>query len=389
MKLLKNGSYNMYSSTRFSQVFNLIPHSNFSRSVSEVNADKYVKKFKCNDLLKVMIYGQLSQARSLRNLVEGYNSHINKLNIPRSTLSEALTKRCFKPFQSLCELLLKQERKNVKKECKAYLMLIDSTPIPLNPKKFTWAKARAGKSHNGLKLHTMIHSKDSAPLYANITPANINDISDARVHLNIEKGSTYVMDKGYYDYNWWYKMNEAEAYFITRIKRNAKYKVVENLPVDDSSIIHDQVIHLTNKRPRAKAINLYANKNLRLVSLKRKNGKSLEFITNDFNRSATEIAECYKKRWQIELFFKWIKQKLKLKSFFGTSENAIKIQIYCAIISYLLMNQFNKLSKGFKTISDVQIWLQHGLFVRDKTVEYVNRQRQRKKLVHQFQESFL
>ena len=115
----------------------------------------------------------------------------------------------------------------------------------------------------------------------------------------------------------------------------------------------------------------------------------MEFITNDFSRSATEIAECYKKRWQIELFFKWMKQKLKLKRFFGTSENAIKIQIYCAIISYLLMNQLNKLSKGFKTVSDVQIWLKHGLFVRDKTVEYMNKQRERKKLVHEFQESFL
>jgi len=172
-------------------------------------------------------------------------------------------------------------------------MLIDSTPIPLDLKTFTWAKARAGRSHNGLKLHTMIHSKDRVPLYANITPANVNDLSDARAHIDIEKGSTYVMDKGYYDYNWWYKINEIGAYFVTRIKRNARYKVVKNYPVHDSSIRYDQLIHLTNKRPRAKAVNFYANKDLRLISVKCENGKILEFITNDFSRSATEIAGCY------------------------------------------------------------------------------------------------
>ncbi len=185
-----------------------------------------------------------------------------------------------------------------------------------------------------------LRSDTNSPTYVNITPPNINDITDAKNHIQIQKGFTYVIDKGYVDYDWWHEINEEEAVFVTRTKTNTAKKVVKELEIsreNHATIKSDQIIHLTNTRPRAGKKNKYANKNIRLVTIFREDKKPMKIITNDFNRDAQEMADLYKQRWQIELFFKWIKQKLKLKSYFGQSENAVKIQIYTALIRYLLM----------------------------------------------------
>lgn len=379
----------MYSSTRFSQILNLLPKGRFNKYVQIEHADKYTKTFKSNDLLNIMIYGQLSKAKSLRNLVDGYNSHSTNKAVARSTFSEGLSNRSDVPFKNLCELLIKQLSRKDRHECSEYLTLIDSTPIPLNLKKHKWATERSGNRFNGLKVHMAIESGDSRPLYANITPANINDISDIKDHFILEKGATYVMDKGYTDYNWWHKINEKGAFFITRIKKNAALKVMKTHETKADNIELDQTIYLTNRKARGKAINHYTNKDLRRVTVCREDGKFLVIITNDFDRSAEEIAYCYKKRWQIELFFKWLKQKLKLKSFFGLSENAVKIQIYCVLISYLLMHQLKKLSTQFSHISEVEIWLQHGLLIRDRLEKYRERQKKKRYYCLKFQEILL
>jgi len=152
------------------------------------------------------------------------------------------------------------------------------------------------------------------------------------------------------------------------------------------TIKSDQIIHLTNARPRAGKKNKYANKNIRLVTIFREDKKPMEIITNDFKRDAQEIADLYKQRWQIELFFKWIKQKLKLKSYFGQSENAVKIQIYTALISYLLMKLMQQASKTWLKLIDLQTWLQHGLFVKDSiNTNYYQRRRQKQKLIDELQ----
>ena len=390
----------MFGITRFSQLLTHLPKVAFRKIVADCGADKFLKKLKSWDLITIMLYGQLTQAKSLRTLVNGFSSHsnehyhLNTQDIKRSTLSDALASRSIEPFKKLCEHLMNNVSRTDRKKCKEFVSIIDSSPIQLKGYGYEWTNETKNIRLQGLKLHLEIDSIENAPTYANISASNINDITDAKNNIQITKGYTYVVDKGYFDYNWWYKINLSEAYFVTRIKSNTAYKVVRELEVseaDKEKIFSDEVIHLTNKSPRGGKINKYAKKDLRLVTVIREGKTLMPVITNDFKRSATEISELYKRRWQIELFFKWIKQKLKVKSYFGQSKNAVIIQIYCALISYLLMRLMNKSSNLWKTMLELQTWLQHGLFVRDSVNTFYYRQRKAKdKMVadHQLQVKF-
>lgn len=337
----------------------------------------------------------VSQTKSLRRLVGGFNSHTNShyhLNVnpvKRSTVSDALTKRSVEPFKQICEKLMSKVSRKDKKSCDEFISIIDSSPIYLKGRGYEWAQKTRTKITIGLKLHVELESHSDAPTYVNITNTNVNDISDAKNNIIIKKGSTYVVDKGYLDFNWWYKIDEVGAKFVTRIKTNTAYKVIEDQTIAEESkeiIQADQVIQLTNRKPRSGKINDYAFKNLRLVSVYREGKGPLEIVTNDFERSAQEIADLYKQRWQVELFFKWIKQKLKLKSYFGQSENAVKIQIYVALITYLLMKLLKMSSKKWDKMLDLQTWLQNGLFVKDNiNTEYYRRRRQNEALMKKLQ----
>ena len=381
--------------TRFSQLMNYFPTNTFKKIIKTEQADKYVKKFKTINLMNVMLYGQIVQAKSMRRVVEGFNSHnnchyhLNTKSIKRSTFSEALSKRSVEPFKQICELLMAKVNGKEKKKCEEMISIIDSTPISLKGKGYEWALENKNNRTTGLKIHLELRSDTNSPTYVNITPPNINDITDAKNYIQIQKGFTYVIDKGYVDYDWWYKINEEEAIFVSRAKTNTAKKVVKELDIsleNQDTIKSDQIIHLTNSRPRAGKKNKYANKDLRLVTIFRVDKKPMEIITNDFERDAQEIANLYKQRWQIELFFKWIKQKLKLKSYFGQSENAVKIQIYTALISYLLMKLMQQASKKWSKLIDLQTWLQHGLFVKDSiNTNYYQRRRQKQKFINELQ----
>jgi len=381
--------------TRFSQLMNYFPTNTFKKIIKSEQADKYVKKFKTMNLMNIMLYGQIVQAKSMRRVVEGFNSHshchyhLNTKTIKRSTFSEALSKRSVEPFKQICELLMAKVNGKEKKECKEIISIIDSSPISLKGKGFEWALENKTNRTTGLKLHLELRSDTNSPTYVNITAPNINDITDAKTHIKIQKGTTYVIDKGYVDYDWWFEINEEEAFFVTRTKTNTAKKVVKELKIsqgNQATIKSDQIIHLTNSRPRAGKKNKYANKDIRLVTIFREDKKPMEIITNDFKRNAQEIADLYKQRWQIELYFKWIKQKLKLKSYFGQSENAVKIQIYTALISYLLMKLMQQASKTWSKLIDLQTWLQHGLFVKDSiNTNYYRRRRQKQQLIDELQ----
>lgn len=386
------------SMTRFSQLMNHFPKREFHKIVKEEKCDKYLKTLKTWDMLNVMLYGQISQSVSLRRLVNGFNSHINShyhLNtnqVKRSTISEALTKRSVEPFKQICENLMNQASRKEKKSCREFISIIDSSPISLLGKGYEWALKTRNRKLCGLKLHVELESSNDAPTYINITKTNINDITDTKNNIKIKKGVTYVVDKGYFDFNWWYIIEKAGSNFVTRVKTNTAYKVIRNQQVaqEHKDIIQeDQIIHLTNKAPRGGKINHYALKDLRLVTVIREGKKPMGLITNDMKRTAREIANLYKQRWQIELFFKWIKQKLKLKSYFGTSENAVRIQIYVALITYLLMKLLQMTSKKWNKMLDVHTWLQSGLFVKDNiNTEYYRRRRQNEKLMNKLQIRF-
>ena len=237
--------------------------------------------------------------------------------------------------------------RKLRRQSEAMIELLDASPIPLRDSRFSWPDADART--RGLKLYVHYDPNAGQPTHFAITSPKTSDIDCARP-MPLTKVATYVFDKGFTDYSWWHDIVEADAFFVTRLKKNAHRRDVTPRPLEDeSAILADNVCKLGHKKPRGGATNLLYDTPLREIVVARDGKQPLHLVTNDFSRSAGEIAELYKQRWQIELFFKWIKQNLKIKTFLGRSENAVKIQIYVAIIAFLLLKWLkNKQAKGHK-----------------------------------------
>lgn len=292
-----------------------------------------------------MIYAQMSGISDIRPLIASFNAHpsqfyhLNTRPIRRTTLSDALSLRPVEIFSDILSGLIKQARGKSAREADEMLQLLDSSPIALRESAFDWAEAD-GRTR-GLKLHILYDPVLDIPLDVAITSAKVPDIAQGR-KIALEAGMTYVFDKGYCDYGWWYQINEANACFVTRLKNNA-YRSEQNqrevnAAAKKAGIISDREINVGHPSPRGGKINPLAKSLLREVTVAREDGKApLVLVTNDLDRSAQAIASLYKDRWQIELFFKHLKQNLKIKSFFSTSENGVKIQIICALIAHLLI----------------------------------------------------
>jgi len=227
-----------------------------------------------------------------------------------------------------------QVSRSLRREGDAIIRLLDSTPIQLRTFGFDWADSDPHTT--GLKLHFVYDPRGHKPMSLDMTSPRVNDVLVAR-DKPIETGSTYVFDKGYTDYDWWHRLDAGGAIFVTRLKNNAKVKLVAELIPTDSGILSDRRVRIGNKLPRGGKVNPLYDVDLRTIEVDRPGHKPLLLVTNDHTRTALEIANLYKERWQIELFFKWIKQNLKVKTFLGRSENAVKIQLYIAIIAYLLL----------------------------------------------------
>lgn len=376
----------MFSSTRLSQMLQPFPRQFFNTAVKECGADRYAKKVSLWDLLTTLIFGQLTQAKSLRKLVKSsevldpYRYHLNAANISRSTLSDALNKRDPTPLRRVAELMLHAVGRKQRKSFESMITLIDSTSITLRGPGFDdWTLENKTRITQGLKVHVAIDPRQAAPTYMNITAANVNDLSDA-LTMPLEAGQTYVFDKGYCDYNWWYQINQAGAVFVTRLKKNANVAPLKDLKsaLEPDFIEADETVQfgkksLSNRRP-----NHYHGKFVRRIQVRREDHDTpLVLVTNDFSRSAEEIAALYKQRWQIELFFKWLKQNLKLKHYFGFSENAVRLQIYSALITYLLLQLYQRRSGDSGPISEFLILLTHSLFERPQN--HLQREERRQK----------
>lgn len=378
----------MFSQTRFSQMLQLIPRQVFKKAVSDTGADRYSKRFNSWDVLVTMIYGQVHQIKSLRTLVSAFGSlgnhhyHLNAKSMSRSTLSDALSKRNPEPFRIICETLLKGVARQQRKSVQEMICLIDSTLITLKGSGFDgWAQATRTRITQGLKIHVGMDPHQVAPTYANISHANVNDLTDAQL-MPIEKGMTYVFDKGYCDYNWWSQIDRVGSYFVTRLKKNANVTVIEEREVvqhAENRIECDTIVQFTKKHLHGKRINEYLQRSVRRIVVKREaHDTPLILITNDLSRSADEIAALYKQRWQIELLFKWLKQKLNLKRYFGFSENAVRLQIYAALITYLLMLNYRIRAKYEGAMSTLAITLSHNLLERPDLMA-LQQQRERNK----------
>ncbi|WP_265065085.1 IS4 family transposase [Pseudomonas sp. B21-056] len=215
----------MFSSTRFSQMLQALPHQLFKNAVKRCGADRYAKQFSSWDLLVTLIFGQITQASSLRALatasqsLEPHHYHLNARSMVRSTLCDALSKRSSEPFRLACEHLLQGVGRKQRKSLEAMVTLIDSTSITLRGPGFDdWTAATKTRITQGLKVHVAIDPRQTAPTYVNITAANVNDLSDA-LTMPLEAGITYVFDKGYCDYNWWHQIDQVGAFFVTRLKK--------------------------------------------------------------------------------------------------------------------------------------------------------------------------
>ena len=326
----------------FSQLVEFLPQRVFDRLVTKYNGNKNVRHFTCWNQLLCMIFGQLSSRDSLRDLIIVIEAHQSKSyhlgfgkNVTRSNLSKANENRNYKIFEDFANhliLIAQEKNSNDSFEIKGNIYAFDSSTIDLCLSVFWWAHFRKNKA--GIKLHTLFDINTQIPVFIHITEANIHDVNAMDI-INYERFAYYIFDRAYVDYVRLNRITKSQAYFVVRAKSNLKFKRMYSKKTDKSTgVIYDQ----TGKIDGFYTSKDYPEKIRKVKFFDAENKKMLIFLTNNFDLSAQQIALLYKQRWQIELFFKWIKQHLKVKTFWGTTENAVRIQINIAIITYCLVS---------------------------------------------------
>ncbi len=316
-----------------------VPWGWFEKSVQEHEGDKGVRTLTMRDQFNAMLYGQLAGAASLREVEGGLLSHKARLYhvhakpVKRSTLADANASRPVAVFTGLFSKLMKQAHRGLRRSLEETVYLIDSTSLRLNELSKDWARFSTGVC--GAKAHVIYDADAGCPVYMAVTQAKVNDITAAK-EMPIEEGATYVFDLGYYDYEWWSKLDAAGCRIVTRFKSNTPLcEIEERAVVKGGPVLSDRVGFLPMRQAKNRK-NPFGDP-VREVRVVIDTGKILRILSNDLDASAEEIAALYKRRWDIELFFRWIKQILKIKKFLGTSENAIRIQVAVALIAYLLL----------------------------------------------------
>ena len=324
----------------FAQLVSFLNRSKFNRIVSKYKGDKYVKHFSCWNQLLVLMFGQLSNRESLRSLIVALDAHYSKCyhlgmgkNVSRSSLARANQDRDYHIFEEYAYYLVNQAREKKAENIfnlGGNVYAFDSTTIDLCLSVFWWAKFRRNKG--GIKIHTLYDVETQIPTFFHITEASMHD-SKAMKEIPYEPDSYYIFDRAYNNFKMLYKIHQIGAYFVIRAKRNLKYKSLKWKRRLPKNVLSDQTIELTGFYPKQ-----YYAGSLRLVRYwDEEQQRELIFLTNAIHISALQVAELYKNRWQVELFFKWLKQHLKIKKFWGTTENAVRIQIYAAICTYCLV----------------------------------------------------
>jgi len=327
----------------FAQVMDFMPLPIFRRCVAKYQGDFRVRKFSCLDQFLCMAFAQITYRESLRDIEVCLRSQSKKLyhmgirgKVSRSTLAEANENRDWRIYAELAHHLIVTARDlyssdSFLADLDETVYALDSTTIDLCLSVFPWANFRRTKA--AIKLHTLLDLRGSIPTFIHISDGKLHDVNVLDL-LPIEAGAYYVMDRGYLDFRRLFSLSKASAFFVTRAKSNTKYRRLYSHPVDRTTgLICDQTILLTGVATKKD----YPEK-LRCVKFQDlETGKTLVFLSNNFTLPALTIAQLYRSRWQVELFFKWIKQHLRIKTFFGTSENAVKSQIWIAVSVYVLV----------------------------------------------------
>jgi len=338
--------------TIFSQIMSFIPKYEFDKRVIKYKGNYRIRQFSCWDQFLCMSFAQLTYRESLRDIEACLNAQPNKLyhmgikgNVTRTNLAHANWKRDWRIYAEFAQVLISHARKLYQDDPDFIVDLdntiyaLDSTTIDLCLSLFPWAKFR--KNKGAVKLHTLLDIQGSIPVFIEITSGLVHDVNILDV-LIPEPGSFYIMDRGYLDFERLYRIKENFGYFIIRAKKNMKFHRTQSKKVDKSTGLRcDQVIRLSGFNTRKS----YPDKLRRVKYHDSQTDKILVFLTNNFDIPALTVAELYRNRWKVELFFKWIKQHLKIKAFFGTSPNAVKTQIWIAISIYVMVAMIRKIQK--------------------------------------------
>ena len=347
----------------FSQLTDFLPKRVFDGNVAKYGGDKRVRHFSCWNQLLCMIFGQLTGRDSLRDLLVSIEPHKPKYyhlgfgkGTSRSNFAAANENRDCRIFEEYAFYLIDLARKaSIKDEdflldIDGNVYAFDSTIIDLCLSVFWWATFR--KTKGGIKLHTLYDIKTSIPSFIHVSPASVHDMNALDL-LHYEPGSYYILDRGYVDYERLFRIHQSSAYFVVRAKKDLQFRRMYSRKVNkDNGVLLDQ----TGKLTGFYQVKSYPKKLRRVKFYDEETDNRLTFLSNNFDLTSEEIAQLYKYRWKVELFFKWIKQHLKIKSFWGTTLNAVKIQVYSAIIAYCLVALVrNKLKVDRSTYEILQI----------------------------------
>ena len=327
----------------FSQLMDFLPMRQFRQCVNRYNGNYHMKYFSCLDQFLCMAFAQLSYRESLRDIESCLRAMQNKLyhmgirsSVSKSTLADANEKRDWRIYADFAQVLINIARDlyvddDFGVELDETVYALDASTIDLCLSLFPWAKFR--KTKGAIKLHTLLDLRGSIPTFLSITDGKVHDVNILD-ELIPEPGAFYIMDRGYLDFERLYVLNQCMAFFIIRSKRNTKFRRLYSRQVDKSTGLRcDQTIVLSG----VNTADEYPEKLRRVKYFDSSTDKRFSFLTNNFIVPALVVAELYRCRWQVELFFKWIKQHLRIKSFYGTSMNAVKTQIWIAVSTYVLV----------------------------------------------------
>lgn len=330
----------------FHDIQKLVPWADFDKLVDEHGADDLARRFTTRQHFKALLFGQLCGAHSLRDLITTMESHRGRLyhcgaSVPRrSTLADANEKRGSAVFAELFKTMLAGRARGLRRKMSEAVRLIDSTSLRLAGAGAQWARFSAQVC--GAKAHIVFDPDAQTPVYCEVSAANVNDVSLAKP-MPVESGATYVFDLGYYDYGWWADLDAAGCRIVTRFKKNTPLVDVRSCAsvAVGGDILSDSIGFLPERQARNRRNPM--QEPVREIVVRRENAKPLRLLTNDLDAPAQEIADLYKRRWDIELFFRLMKQTLRITKFLGRSENAVRIQIAVALIAYLLLSALRKM----------------------------------------------
>ena len=327
----------------FSQVLDHLPLHEFRRCVRRYGGDRRVRSFTCLDQFLCMAFAQLTYRESLRDIVTCLRALDTRLYhmgirgvVSRSTLADANEKRDWRIYADLAQVLITQARAlylddDLGLELQSTVYAFDSTTIDVCMTLFPWASYK--QAQHAIKLHTLMDLRGNIPTFIRISPAKTHDVNMLD-QLAPEPGAFYLFDRGYMDFSRLHRWTQHGAFFVTRARKNLRFKRIESREVDKTAGVQaDQIISLMSFYPRKG----YPDRLRRVRFFDAERGKRLVFLTNNFTLPSLTIAELYRRRWQIELFFKWIKHHLRIKAFYGTSANAVKTQVWIAVCVYLLV----------------------------------------------------